>query len=97
MTMENTTDTKPPASPPFPAPTGSAVLPINYEWNPDDPRCVRCGDAMFLLDGCEWADDPAENLCHTCALGAVNDLRRLVAYLEQQNVAGEPQPPQKNH
>jgi len=68
----------------------SAVLPINYEWNPADPRCVRCGEPMFLLDGCEWSDDPAENLCHTCALGAVRDLRKLVATLGKQNDGAMP-------
>lgn len=83
--MNTNKDDRKPQHPPSGPTASSEALAINYKWNPDDPRCVRCGAEMFLIEGCEWADDPAENLCHQCALGAVNDLRRLVVYLKQQN------------
>lgn len=49
---------------------------VKHEWDPENPACVRCGATMFLLDGCEWEDDPAMNLCHSCALEVIREQRK---------------------
>lgn len=51
-------------------------LKSNYTWDPDSPYCVSCGEPMQLNEGCEWHDDPTMNLCHPCALGELEDLRK---------------------
>lgn len=33
-------------------------------FDPDEPTCPKCHQIMTLLPGCEWSDNPAENLCN---------------------------------
>lgn len=40
---------------------------VKYEFDDEDPMCVKCGVPLFLEDGCEWSL-PEFNLCHGCAL-----------------------------
>lgn len=49
-------------------PNPTTPAPTTEEWNPDDPRCVRCHVALFLEDGCEWSSIPQCNLCGSCAI-----------------------------
>ena len=48
--MDNTTDTKQPASPPLPAPAGSE---FDADWDDGPPMCQRCdgqGEIMVCID-----------------------------------------------
>lgn len=56
------------------APSGSVSW-VNYEWDSENPACVRCGATMCLNDGCEWDDDPSLNLCHDCALALLREMK----------------------
>ena len=54
-------------------------------FNPDDPCCVECGEPMMLSDGCEWSDNPNENICHLCTVvllkKAEAELAEVTAYV----------------
>lgn len=40
---------------------------VKHPFNPDEPACVRCGKAMYLLESHEWDDDERLNLCSNCS------------------------------
>lgn len=44
-------------------------------WEPEAPACVRCDVPMKLNAGCEWSDLPELNLCRSCAIGVLEDMR----------------------
>lgn len=48
---------------------------VREAWEPEAPACVRCGVAMSLNEGCEWSDFPELNLCHSCALTVLEEMR----------------------
>jgi len=45
-------------------------------WDASEPLCVKCGHMMQLNDGCEWDDDADMNLCHSCALDVIREMRK---------------------
>jgi hypothetical protein len=46
-----------------------------YEWDAEEPMCVRCGTGLSLNDGCEWSEIPEANLCHSCAIIVIEEMR----------------------
>lgn len=48
---------------------------VRFQFDPEEPECVRCGTSMYLRDGCEWEDREEYNLCHDCALTVIHEMR----------------------
>ncbi len=51
-------------------PTGDTECPFDKS----EPACERCGDSMYLHDGCEWSDIAGANVCDDCAREIVQNL-----------------------
>ena len=48
---------------------------VRFQFDPEEPECVRCGTSMYLRCGGEWEDREEYNLCHECALMVIHEMR----------------------
>ncbi len=37
-------------------------------------QCVRCGEGLYLREGCDWPNNLAAMLCQDCAIAVIEEL-----------------------
>lgn len=54
---------------------------LTYEEFCENPTCQKCHCSLFLIQGCEWPEEPAGWLCGSCATEQVIEQHREIGRL----------------